>query len=85
MLHCGLKTLDELNTIKEVERSLATPRTAVIRDRDPSRNNPSEPISFSLSSPVTSENPSINFDPSDPFWASLLGLSLVRGTSRGTP
>ena len=66
MLCRGLKTLDELDTIKEAEHLLATLKTAVIRNRDPPYNNPSELISSGPFNPVTSENPSVNFDPSDP-------------------
>ena len=66
MLRCGLKTLDELNATKEAERSPATPETVIIRNRGPSSDNPSKPFSSGPSNPAAPENPSVDFDPSDP-------------------
>ena len=83
ILRCGLKTLDELNVAKEAERSRVTPRVIIIKNRGPASDNSSEPVSSGSLNLVITINPSANFNPSDSFWASLLGLSPVRGTSGG--
>ena len=83
MLRCGLKTLNELNTIKEAERLRVTPEVVAIKNRGPVSNNSSELVSSSSSNLVIAIDSLANFDPSDPFWISLLGLSPVRGTSGG--
>ena len=74
-----------MDTTKEAERSLAAFNVAVIKNRGLSSSNPYKLVSSGLLSLVTPTNPSTNFNPSDPFWAFLLGLSLVRGTSGGAP
>ena len=59
------------------------PEVIAIGNRGLVSNNPSEPVSSSSSNSVMPINSSTNFDPSDPFWAFLLGLSPVRGTTGG--
>ena len=85
MLRYGLKILDELNTAEEAERLRAAPKAIPIGNGVLVSNNSSELISSGFSNPVTAADSLVNFDPSNPFWISLLGLSPVRGTSGGAP
>ena len=83
MLYCGLKTLDELDTIKEAERLRVSPEVVVTKSGGPVSGNSSELISSSSLNLVVTIGSLVNFDPSNPFWIFLLGLSPIRGTSRG--
>ena len=64
MLYCGLKTLDELDTIKEAERLRVSPEVVVAKSRGPVSGNSSEPVSSGSAMAI---DPSAGFDPSNPF------------------
>ena len=78
-----MKTLNELNTTKEAKRLRVAPKVVVTKNGGLVSSNSSEPVSSSSSNPVVAIDSLVDFDPSDPFWISLLGFSPVRGTSRG--
>ena len=69
MLRRGLKSLDELDATEEAER-LAAERPPVVEDTPP-LTNPSEPGSFGEIDPSVIVALSADFDPSNPFWATL--------------
>ena len=69
MLRRGLKSLDELDAAEEAER-LAAERPPVVKDTPP-LTEPYEPGSFGEMDPAVIEALSADFDPSDPFWATL--------------
>ena len=51
------------------------------RAENPPLNVSSKPGSYNILDPAVIKAFSTNFDPSDPFWSSLLGLSPISGTS----
>ena len=69
MLRRRLKSLDELDATEEAER-LTAERPPVVEDT-PLLTNPSEPGSFGEIDPSVIVALSADFDPSNPFWATL--------------
>ena len=65
MLYCGLKSLEELDIAKEVERLSIVSVEPLARNGD--SNNPSEPSSYSVIDSAVVEALSADFNPSDPF------------------
>ena len=72
-----------MDATEEAEYSLVASEAVVTKDGGPSSNVPSEPVSSGSANPVAPVSPLVDFDPSDLFWVSLLGLSSVGGTSGG--
>ena len=81
ILRYSLKTLEELNTTKEAERLSVVPVEPSARNED--SNDPSEPSSYSIMDLTVVEALSADFNPSNPFWSSLLGFSSTSETLGG--
>ena len=69
ILRRGLKSLDELDATEEAER-LTAEKPSIVEDT-PLLTKPSKPGSFSKIDPAVIEALSADFDPSNPFWATL--------------
>ena len=81
ILYYSLKSLEELDTIKEVERLSIVSTEPLARTED--SNDPSEPGSCGIIDLTIVEALSADFNPSDPFWFSLLSFSSTSETLGG--
>ena len=67
MLRYSLKSLEELDTAKEVERLLVFPIEPLAANENSLLNNPPKPSSYSIMDSAIVEALSADFNPSNPF------------------
>ena len=67
ILHCGLKSQEELDTTKEVERLLVVPIEPLAINKNSLLNNPPELGSCGVIDSAVVEALSADFNPSNPF------------------
>ena len=67
MLRRGLKSLEELDAAKEVERLSVVSIEPLTRNEDSFPNNPPEPGSYSIMDSTIVKALSADFNPSNPF------------------